>query len=226
VVPAALYRTGDRLHRVLRGYKDASAVTARQHFARCLGVHLAEFVYTHGPCIERAAGATWDSIAVVPSSTRTPDDRPRVAPPAGHPLSRVVTAMSCLSALRRVDIGRGSGTARHLAPSRHAFVVGAEARGRRVLLFDDTWVTGARARSAAAALGHAGAEVVAVIVAGRAVGAVESAPAAGVATWWHWAEGRAARRTELSAARGRASSKGPCCVVPCLGELSTSSRDH
>jgi len=61
VVPVALCRTGDRLHSVLRGYKDAPAVAARRHFARGLGVHLAGFLSAHGACIAKAAGSHWDS---------------------------------------------------------------------------------------------------------------------------------------------------------------------
>jgi phosphoribosylpyrophosphate synthetase len=56
-----------------------------------------------------------------------------------------------------------------------------DVRGRRVLVVDDTWVTGARARSAAAALALAGAQVVAALVIGRAVDP-DASPA--VARWW------------------------------------------
>ncbi len=208
VVPAALYRTGDPLHRVLRGYKDAPAVAARRHFARLLGVHLSQFLGAHRRCIAAAAGSTWDSVAVVPSSTRTPHhpDRgaaPRVVPGSGHPLGTVVATMSRMSGLTRLDIDRGTGTARHLAPSPAAFAVGGEAMRRRVLLLDDTWVTGARARSAAAALGRAGAEVVAIVVAGRAVGAFGTATVPGAEKWWRWAEAQVAPDTAR------------CCLASC-----------
>jgi len=183
VVPAALYRMGDPLHSVLRGCKDAPAVAARRHFAGRLGVQLSEFLGAHRRCIA-AAGATWDSVAVVPSSTRTPHGPDRRAGPgavsgSGHPLGPVVATMSWMSGLTRLDIGRGAGTARHLAPSPAAFAVGADAKGRRVLLLDDTWVTGARARSAAAALGRAGAAVVAIVVGGPHRGRVRDGDGAG-----------------------------------------------
>lgn len=231
VVPAALYRTGDRLHRVLRGYKDASAVTARRHFAGRLGVHLSEFLGSHGPCIAGVAGATWDSVAVVPSSTRTPCDAHRLAlPGAGHPLGSVVEAMSCLSGLARIDIARGTGTAQHLAPAHDAFVVGDEARGRRVLLLDDTWVTGARVRSAAVALGRGGAEVVAIVVAGRAVGGVEAATVPAVAKWWRWAEAQVASGAAPSTAHNTlhdgVRTRARCCVTPCAWELSAPTLDR
>ncbi len=211
VVPVALYRTGDRLHRVLRGYKDAPAVTARRHFTRCIATHLSAFLSTHGPCIARAAGAGWDSVAVVPSSTRRPAGRRHSVPLPEHPLGRAVTALPCLSGLSHVVIGGGPATAGHLAPAAGAFEVGDGLEGRHVLLLDDSWVTGARGRSAAVALDRAGAEVVAIVVAGRAVGAVDAAPVPAVATWWRWAE---AREDQEMTARAR------CCVSPCVADLS------
>jgi len=218
VVPAALYRMGDPLHSVLRGCKDAPAVAARRHFAGRLGVQLSEFLGAHRRCIA-AAGATWDSVAVVPSSTRTPHGPDRRAGPgavsgSGHPLGPVVATMSWMSGLTRLDIGRGAGTARHLAPSPAAFAVGADAKGRRVLLLDDTWVTGARARSAAAALGRAGAAVVAIVVAGRAVGAFGTATVPGVEKWWRWAEAQ------------NADGSARCCLAPCLAGPSAPTPDR
>ncbi len=192
---------------MLRGYKDAPAVAARRHFAGRLGVQLSEFLGAHRRCIA-AAAATWDSIAVVPSSTRTPHDPdgavPGVVSGSRHPLGPVVATMSSMSGLTLLDIGRGTGTVRHLAPSPAAFAVGADAKGRRVLLLDDTWVTGARARSAAVALGRAGAEVVAIVVAGRAVGAFGTATVPAVERWWRWAEAQDAH----GSAR--------CCLAGCL----------
>ena len=227
VVPVALYRTRDPLHAVLRGYKDAPAVAARHHFAGRLGAHLAGFLDVHGPCITRAAGMAWDSVAVVPSSTRTPvRDRGGPMVRSEHPLGTVVRATPSLSGLERIDIVRSSGTAEHLAPSCDAFAVGAEACGRRVLLLDDTWVTGARVRSAAAALSHGGAEVVAVVVAGRAVGAGGSAPVPAVATWWRWAEARAGARGTARPGPGGVRARAQCCLVPCGVPPTGSSRDH
>jgi hypothetical protein len=205
VVPVGLYRTGDRLHTVLRGYKDAPAVAARRHFSSRLGTYLSAFMEAHGTCVAEAAGSTWDGVAVVPSSRRT---RPRrlSAPRPEHPLESVVRAVPPLAGVMRIGMEPGPGSADHLVPDPGAFEVSGEARGRRVLLVDDAWVTGARMRSAAAALGAAGAEVVAMVVAGRAVGAVDSRAGPGVARWWRWAEARD---------RDRARRSAPCCLAQC-----------
>ena len=220
VVPMALFRTGDVLHTVLRGYKDAPAVAARRHFSRRVAVHLSSFLGAHGGCITAAAGSDWDSVAVVPSSARAPGagHRPRLR--ACHPLGEVIGAIPWVSALARIEIGRGTGVAGHLAPDPGAFEVDMGARGRRVLLVDDTWVTGARMRSAAVALERGGAQVVAMVTAGRAVGAVDTNAAntdaadsntvPALERWWQWAE-----------ARGRGAgpvATGRCCLANCAGE--------
>ncbi|HLN42743.1 MAG TPA: hypothetical protein VK215_09830 [Acidimicrobiales bacterium] len=208
VVPVALCRTGDRLHSVLRGYKDAPAVAARRHFARGLGVHLAGFLSAHGACIAKAAGSHWDSVAVVPSSARNPGARCRLSPP--HPLAEVLGSIPHLSGLASVEISRGPGSVDHLAPAAKAFEVAGEAAGRRVLLVDDTWVTGARMQSAAAALVEGGAQVVAMVVAGRAVGSVDPASVPALERWWRWAEARGRRVGEVA--------RGPCCMANCARE--------
>ena len=218
VVPVALFRTGDVLHAVLRGYKDAPAVAARRHFSRRVAVHLWSFMSAHRTCITAAAGSDWDSVAVVPSSARTHGAGRPPPVPACHPLGEVIGAIPCLSALARIEIGRGTGAVRHLAPDPGAFEVDPDACGRRVLLLDDTWVTGARMRSAAVALERGGAQVVAMVTAGRAVGAVDinaafsdgvdSNTVPALERWWRWAE-----------ARGRRSvTKGRCCLATCVGE--------
>jgi hypothetical protein len=207
VVPIGLCRTGDGLHSVLRGYKDAPAISARRHFASRLSSYYAAFLHAHGACVAGAADSTWDSVAVVPSSARGRHRCGRSGEPRpGHPLVSVVGAVASLAVLDRIVLAPGAAPVDHLAPDPAAFAVSGGAQGRKVLLLDDTWVTGARVRSAAAALAAAGAEVVAVVVAGRSVGAVDKAPVPSLARWWQWAEDRD-RRSPLE--------RGPCCLADC-----------
>ena len=74
----------------------------------------------------------------------------------------------CDDLLRRATAPLG-----HMEPDRQGFVVPAPARpllrGARVVLFDDTYVSGARAQSAAATLRLAGAASVAIVVLGHVV---------------------------------------------------------
>jgi hypothetical protein len=111
-----------------------------------------------------------------------------------------VAGVPWLAALPRIRLGPGPAVAGHLRPAGDAFSAPAEGRGRRVLLVDDTWVTGARAASAVAALHGAGASVAAVVVVGRLVDPAASPARAG---WWR------ARETGQG---GRASG---CCLAEC-----------
>jgi hypothetical protein len=208
VVPLAVCRIGDPLHVVLRGYKDAPQVEARRHFAGLLRRHLAMFLRAHGPCMERASGG-WDSMAVVPSTDRVSLTRRVAVTPAAigaaqarvrHPLAAVVDGMGELRGAARIDLVRGAAPTDHLSPDRRAFAVSGDVRDRRVLLLDDTWVTGARMASAAAALEDAGAKVTAMVVAGRAVDTTVSS----VARWW--------QRVEAGSVSGAGACPTPCCV--------------
>jgi hypothetical protein len=66
---------------------------------------------------------------------------------------------------------RGDATVGHMRPDARAFTIVSAARpelvSRRCLLIDDTYVSGARAQSAAAALRRAGARSVVIVVLGR-----------------------------------------------------------
>ena len=185
VVPVALCRPGDALHAVLRRYKDAPSVSARRHFSAVLGLALSRFADAHGPCLEAHAGS-WDAIAVVPSSTRACRATDACAVPS--PFDAVLAHATEWAVAPRVVLRRGAGRAGHLRPAADAYVAGPEAAGRRVLLLDDTWVTGARARSAAACLEAAGATVVAVTVLARTV---DTGASARLERWWAGQEARA-----------------------------------
>ncbi|GEM_PF-482891 len=162
VVPVALYAVGDPLHRVLRRYKDGTVPQARRHFAARLVEHLAAFFVHHTRCLTAAYGP-WSAVAVVPSSAAR-----RVQ--GRHPFEAVVASVPMLRDVPRLHLVPGSGSAAHLSPDPAAFaVVDPPVRGSAVLLLDDTWTTGARLRSAAAALVQAGARVGVAVVAGRAV---------------------------------------------------------
>lgn len=162
VVPMAICRRGDALHGALRRYKDAPSLSARRHYAALLAAVVTEFLENHGRCLQGATGG-WEELALVPSSTRGPSGGNGVCP-----FDAVVRDVPALARLPRLALARGRGVVGHLAPSPRAFTVAGPLRGR-VLLADDTWVTGARARSAACALARAGATVVATVVVARCV---------------------------------------------------------
>jgi len=72
-----------------------------------------------------------------------------------------------LADTNRALLRTGPHPAGHLAAGDDAFVVTGAATGRRVLLVDDTFTTGAEIQSAASALQTAGATIPAAVVIGR-----------------------------------------------------------
>jgi len=184
-VAASLYRPGDVMHRRLRRYKDAPSVAERRHHVEALARILDRFLVGHEACLRRRWRA-WDTLALVPST--------RAGAGAGarrrglhvpEPFEAVVDATHTLTGVPRLRLVAGSGSVGHLRPAPDAFCVegGADAAGagRRVLVLDDTWTTGAHARSAAVAVTRAGAEVAGVLVIGRIV---DPGASAAVAAWW------------------------------------------
>jgi len=126
---------------------------------------LLAFLADHGACVWRHAHMPpAGRLAVVPTGSGRPDP---------HPLLRLVSPYlrlpACPLTIRPGRQGRDLDLDR--------FRAGPIPPGTSVLLLDDTWVSGASAQSAAAALKRAGARHVAVVVLGRHVNPDD--PAAG-----------------------------------------------
>jgi adenine/guanine phosphoribosyltransferase-like PRPP-binding protein len=160
VATVADYRLGDPLHRCLRGYKDAPLAEARRVHVLRLQAMLGAWVA--GDRTAPRFGRRWDAVVTVPSSRR----------PTGAPVDAVVCGVPGLVGRLAPVLVRGPTPTDHLVASRWGFET-AEGidpswhRGRRVLVVDDTIITGARAQSAAATLRLHGAEVIGVLALGR-----------------------------------------------------------
>jgi hypothetical protein len=155
VVPISYAIRGTAFADDLWRYKwwPAPSATARAS-VRAL---LLSFLADHGRCVWRHAAMPPPScLAVVPTGLG------RVGP---HPLQELVVPYlrlaQCGLALRSEHQGRDLDLDRYQAAG--------VPPGASVLLVDDTWVSGASAQSAAAALKRAGARHVEVVVAGRHV---------------------------------------------------------
>jgi predicted amidophosphoribosyltransferase len=161
------YRIGDRMHRRLRGYKDAPVADVRRAHTAALAASVERLVRDARADLEKRFGSSWDLVVTVPSSTR----------PTGAPVDALVERVPALAADHASLLVRGSEPMGHLEPARRGFEVRASVdtrwlRRRRTLVFDDTLITGARAQSAVAALRIARAEVIGVVAVGRVVGRV------------------------------------------------------
>jgi adenine/guanine phosphoribosyltransferase-like PRPP-binding protein len=160
VVPISLYRPGGSLHRALVRYKSGRVRRERDELSSAMAELIAWYLSLHSHCIAIAAGGGWDVITVVPSTRR---------PGPLHPLASALGHAPFLAQRHEVLLRRGEEPLDHLVAGARAFVPEGRCAGRRVLLVDDTFTTGAHARSAAAALQAAGATVVALLVVGRMV---------------------------------------------------------
>jgi hypothetical protein len=118
---------------------------------------LLAFLHDHGRCVWRHAGMPAPGrLAVVPTGCGRPGPHPLLelaAPYLRLPVAGLVT--------RPGEQGRD--------PNPDRFRAERAGPGASVLLLDDSWVSGASAQSAAAALKRAGARHVAVVVLGRHV---------------------------------------------------------
>jgi hypothetical protein len=153
VVPVSYAVKGTALAETLWRYKSWPAPSAPAQ-ASVLAL-VRDFMDDHGACVWRhATMPPADHLAVVPTGC----GRPGV-----HPLLRLVSPGLRLPlsplAMRPGRQGRDLDV--------HRFWARPVPGGASVLLLDDTWVSGASAQSAAAALKLAGAGHVAIVVLGR-----------------------------------------------------------
>jgi hypothetical protein len=166
VVPVSYTIRGTALADDLWRYKSRPSPAAPAR-ARVLALLLA-FLHDHAACVWRhAVMPPPGRLAVVPAGSGRPGP---------HPLSGLVSPYlpglrgpSCGLAIRPGHQGRDLDLDRFRAARVPA--------GASVLLLDDTWVTGASAQSAAAALKLAGARHVAIVVLGRHVNPADPAAA-------------------------------------------------
>jgi hypothetical protein len=172
VVPVRLCPLPGPLYTVLLGYKESPVAEARVRFGGMVRALVSGFLRRHGADLASLAGGPLDLVLVVPSTHR----------PGAPPLARVDgVAREVAGALpaarwapellcRAGDPG-GRPPVAHMRPDAAAFCLRAAdrpgARGAHVLLLDDTYVSGARAQSAATALHRAGARCTLIVPLGR-----------------------------------------------------------
>lgn len=150
ILPVTMSVAGGTVHRHLRMYKDAPDAQTRERLTMRLGALLSVFMDKHASCV-----GDWDVATCVPSPARA--------------------AMAPVIAKLKVFYGRTAQTlVSRIGPAERVldpdqFTVTEDVAEKRVLLMDDTFTTGAKLFSAAAALRSAGAEVVGPVVIGRHV---------------------------------------------------------
>jgi hypothetical protein len=160
VAPVAYAVKGGRLAGDLWRYKSGAA-GATEAGAR-LTAMFARFLREHSDQVWRAAGMAVgpELAAVMPSGQGRPGP---------HPLLGIVASCVEMPIVPLSVTPGAAARARGLAEGVATgwLTVGGAVAGADVLLVDDTWVSGASAQSAAAALKVAGARRVALVVIGR-----------------------------------------------------------
>jgi hypothetical protein len=167
-MPGRLCTLPDELYRVLMGYKESPVREARLRYSALVGTLFSAYLRGHRRCLTAVLGGPVDLVLPVPSSHR----------PGRAPLEQVRQLPSAISQAwgERVSwaprvLGRAGAPVGHMHPHRRAFSVPdggtSLVAGARVALLDDTYVSGARSQSAAAALRHAGAASVLIVPLGR-----------------------------------------------------------
>jgi glutamine phosphoribosylpyrophosphate amidotransferase len=170
VLPAHLCPVPGPLYTVLLGYKESAVDEARRRFTRMVHERFRVFFAAHRACIEAAIGGPVDLVLPVPSSTR-PGAAPLVRVPGLAALA--VSSGGVGGRWAPSALGRAEGVIGHMQANAAAFAVPAAWRpavnAARVLLLDDTYVSGSRGQSAATALRRAGARSVLIAPLGRVV---------------------------------------------------------
>jgi len=139
------YRVADRMHRQLRGYKDAPVQEARQ-------------MYLRNWLVSSMTG--WPPMGGSSAGGSAPhgrgDDRALIAAPAGAPVDAIVAMVpGCTSCTVRCWCGDRCRPVTWWPIDGDCVEPGLDLRpfwNRTVLVVDDSVITGARAQSAAAAL--------------------------------------------------------------------------
>lgn len=157
-MPIALSVKGRQYAHELWHYKDSPSPQTRRSLQARLTAVLSRFLEAHEGCITAAMRTEFAMVTTVPS-LRGRDGT--------HPLQRIVASGIRSTAIRHRQLlvpGARDGGGRTFDAQRFQ-VVGPVPES--ILLIDDTWTTGSRVQSAAAALKSAGARRTAAVILGR-----------------------------------------------------------
>ncbi|MBV9512895.1 MAG: amidophosphoribosyltransferase [Mycobacteriaceae bacterium] len=158
VVPLTYGIQGQRSAAVLQGYKNDPAGDVRAGYARMVDRLLYLGLTLHERCVEVRAGQPVDLRLTIPSLK----NRPGV-----HPLFTTALKLNAVGESPLLTPNFADTADRDISGRNFALTPPVELTGRHVLLLDDTWTSGANARSAALAVRRAGARRVSVLVIGR-----------------------------------------------------------
>ncbi len=175
-MPVHLCPVPGPLYTVLVGYKESPVDEARRRFTVRLLELFSTFFAEHRKCLVAAMGGRVDLVLPVPSSSRPGQASLERAEGLGD---LAVAALGGEARWVPRLLRRSVGEIGHMHPNTQAFAVPGPwlptVDRSRVLLLDDTYVSGARAQSAAAALRLSGARAALIVPLGRVLRPEKSA---------------------------------------------------
>lgn len=154
IVAVSIYTKPGLLRDWLTFYKDDGETLADPVAGQAVGRIFARFIERNPEWI---SSLELDGAIVVPSTVRPPP----------HPLAVLLQAHGSMPFPILTGLSRTSEILGHNRPNPDAFRVGPELVGKRILLLDDVYTSGARSQSAAFALRSAGVIVAGLFVLGR-----------------------------------------------------------
>lgn len=172
VIPISYYTKPSALRDWMHHYKRGADPEATEFARKAVAGILVGYVSEHREALIERFGE-WDAVVAVPSTkhdavaslqTAVEDHYPGVIGQFGRPLRRGPDQLS---------FGHSS---------EQGFTAGADIKGSRILLIDDTFTTGARVQSAHHAIEAAGATVATTIVVSRKISELDDPMAAAVLT--------------------------------------------
>lgn len=156
VIPISLYRKPSALRDWLKHYKPGEE-PADPAYREPIGLILARFFLEQGDALSDRLGGI-DGVCVVPSADRPPP----------HELATVYDEYVADLGPPSLDVvERGDGELRWRVYSDDAYRATVPVVGRRILVLDDVYTTGAHSQSATSTLTRAGATVPAVLAVAR-----------------------------------------------------------
>lgn len=167
IIPITLYAKPSRMRDWLTFYKDDGDDLADPAAQLAIRTIVERFLIEN---LQWVSALRIDGALIVPSTLRRPP----------HPLGLLLEGRASRSLQVLQGLERTAAQLGHNRPNVHAFAASKALRGKRVLLLDDVYASGARAQSAAYALRHVGTEVAALLVIARRYNPTYSERGAGV----------------------------------------------
>lgn len=151
----------EQLRKDIRNYKDGYSLDVRASALARLSALTWHFFHVHAGCIDSLGTAVTHVTAVPSGAVGRRDGR--------HPIEALLRFAP--THWERFELERVTDSTSRTLDPQSLVVPDLDLAGKHIVVFDDTWTTGAKAQSAALRVRQAGAAVVTIVVAARILNA-------------------------------------------------------